>query len=63
METQASLLAWINKHDCGISPCGVPNEDGSITIRYVNYDLKSQKLMAEETVVHNHQEARNALGY
>ena len=63
METQASLLAWINKHDGGIAPCGVPNDDGSITIRCISFDLNTKKSTAEETVVRTLEEARNALGY
>lgn len=62
MEAQASLLAWINKHDCGISPCGVPNEDGSITIR-VDCVQADGEHCVEETVVRSRQEARDALGY
>lgn len=53
------LLAWINTHDCGVSPCGVPNADGSITIR-VGLAYSEEH---EETIVRTLTEARNALGY
>jgi len=59
---QAKLLAWINTHDCGVSPCGVPNDDGSITV-CVSCRHEDGKRTVDETVVHTYQEARVALGY
>jgi hypothetical protein len=53
-----ALLDWINTHDCGVTPCGVANPDGSITIRVADnaggtHDVRIRTI----------QEALAALGY
>lgn len=54
---QANLLAWINTHDCGITPCGVANPDGSITVR-VEALHADGSVSIESTKVRNIREAR-----
>ena len=58
-----SLLDWINTHDCGVSPTGVANPDGSITIRVTWVNTNTDERGTDETTVRTYQEARDALGY
>lgn len=53
------LLRWINSHDCGVSPCGVLQADGSIEIRVAIGHTDAH----ETTTVRTLGEARDALGY
>jgi len=56
------LLDWINTHDCGVTPCGVANDDGSITIRVSEVGRDgTQGIHCER--VKTLAEARAALGY
>lgn len=52
------LVAWINTHDCGVTPTAVLRDDGAIDVRDCDADGKTYT-----TVVRTLGEARDALGY
>lgn len=56
------LLTWINTHHCGVSPCGVLNADGTITVRVAEVDQVGN-VTTVEIRINNSMEARAALGY
>lgn len=55
------LLAWINSHDCGVTPTAI-ERDGQIVIR-VEAVHADGSVSIEETAVSNYAQARDALGY
>jgi hypothetical protein len=59
---QAALLHWINTHDCGVQPCGIAQDDGSIVIQ-VAYVERDGSEGVEKYTVRTLAEARDALGY
>ena len=63
MSDTSLLLAWINTHDCGVTPTGVLNHDGAIVIRIAWSNPLTGRDGFDETIVHTYQEARAVLGY
>ena len=61
MATQ-SLLAWINTHDCGVTPTAVLRDDGAIEIRIATR-AEDGSWGVDTEVVRTLTQARNALGY
>lgn len=58
----SNLLAWINSHDCGVSPTGVLLDNGSIEIRCIAIE-RDGTLITESDIVTTYGEARAVLGY
>lgn len=56
------LLRWINTHDCGVLPCGILQDDGTIVIQ-VGFVEADGSEGVERTTVRTLSEARDALGY
>lgn len=56
------LLAWINTHDCGVQPCGLLQDDGTIVVQ-VAYVERDGSEGVEKYTVRTLAEARDALGY
>ena len=57
-----NLLAWINSHDCGVSPTAVQLDDGSIEVRCLAVG-RDGTTTVETDVVRTLAEARDVLGY
>ncbi len=58
----ATLIAWINSHDCGVTPTAIPTDDGKIEVR-VSCVMSDGSETVESVIVSNYAEARDALGY
>jgi len=56
------LLAWINSHDCGVTPTGILQADGSIVIQVAFVEPDGSEGV-DHTTVRTLAEARDALGY
>ena len=56
------LIAWINDHDCGVTPTAVLVADGQIDIRVGTVDRDGTQGV-DVTRVANYSQARDALGY
>lgn len=59
---QQRLLSWINSHDCGVQPCGIAQDDGTIVIQVAFVEADGSEGV-EHTAVRTMAEARDALGY
>lgn len=57
------LIAWINTHDCGVTPTAVLNLDGKIDVRCQAFSSATGVASIETVAVSNLEEARAALGY
>jgi len=63
MQPVSKLEAWINLHDCGVTPTAIRMDDGSIGVRVLCVNTETGAEHIEITKVRNYQEARDALGY
>ena len=55
------LITWINDHNCGVTPTGVEQEDGTIVIRVLCTGPLGNSV--DTQTVRTYAEARDALGY